>query len=209
MTLRMKRAWLWVAITALGVILAGGKQSQAAGIVVKIGQRQGGGDPPYDYIMQVYLDPGYGVKYDNLFTVENLIGITPASLTSEPVNIPAGVSWAPVISETQTTYPYASDVTWYFTGSTPYDNTGTGEIYLGQFTVETTVNFSAPPYKDGTLISYDWSIVTSDGSPASGSSQTPIYTLAVPEPTSALLLLCGVGIVPFVARYQRRRNCSL
>ena len=57
MTSQIKRAWLWVAITALGVIVVGGSESQAAGIIVKIGQQQGGGDPPYDYVIQVYLDP--------------------------------------------------------------------------------------------------------------------------------------------------------
>jgi hypothetical protein len=209
MALRTKRAWLGAAITALGVILVGGSTASAAGIVVKIGQQPGGGDPPYDFIMQVYLDPGYGVNYDNSFTVDNLIGITPASLTSEPVNIPEGVSWSPSFNETQTAYPYASDVTWYFTGSAPYSNSGSGEIYLGQFTVETVVNFSTPPYANGTLIDYSWSIVDLSGNPSSGSGMTPITNLSIPEPASAVLLLCGVGALPFFVRRQQHRRRSL
>jgi hypothetical protein len=129
-----------------------------------------------------------------------LIGITPASLTSEPVNIPEGISWSPEISETNTTFPYTSDVTWYFTGTTPYDNTGTSEIYLGQFKAETMVSFSSPPYVVGMIIDYNWSIL---GNPSSGGGQTAIYNVAVPEPASALLLLCGVAAVPFLALRQR------
>ncbi len=206
MKLRIKATWTWTTLFAVFATIASGSAACASGIVVKIGQMPGGGDPQYDYIMQVYLDPGYGVDYDNSFTVDNLKGVTPSSLTSEPVNIPDGVSWSPTIDETQSTYPYASDVTWYFTGSTPYTNSGSSQIYLGQFEVETTVNFSTPPYIPGTLIDYTWSIVDLNGNPSTGSGQTPIVNLGVPEPTSALLLLCGVSIVPCLMLRQRYRR---
>jgi hypothetical protein len=209
MTARKKNSWRWLAIAFLTATLAGGRDARAGGIMVKIGQQPGGGDPPYDYIMQVYLDPGYGVDYANWFTIESLKGVTTGSFTMEPVNIPDGISWSPSINEKVTAYPYASDVTWYFTGTNPYKNTGTGEIYLGEFGVETTVNFSSPPYIDGTIIDYHWSIVDLNGKPSTGSGQTPIVTLGIPEPTSSLLLLTGTAILPFVALRQHRRRQSV
>ena len=205
MKTRPKKNWLGVAIAVLGITLAGGMEACASGIVIKIGQQPGGGDPPYDYIIQVYLDPGYGVDYGNSFTVENLVGVTSSSFTQEPNNVPAGISWSPELTQTNTAYPYASDVQWYFTGTTPYNNTGSGDLYLGQFAVETTVSFTSPPYPNGTLINYDWSIVDNNGNPSTGSGQAPIVTLGVPEPTSALLLLCGAGILPLLALRRRRR----
>jgi hypothetical protein len=206
MRLRLKSTWLCVAITALGTALAGGSEAWAGGIKITIGQQPGGGEPPYDYIIQVYLDPGFGVNFDNSFTVDNLIGVTPGSFTAEPVNIPDGISWSPSISETQSTFPFASDVTWYFTGSNPYSNTGSGEIYLGQFAVETTVDFSTPPYMIGAPIVYTWSIVNTSGGSSTGSG---IAFLGVPEPSSALLLLGGVSILPAFALRQRVRRRSL
>lgn len=206
MKIRPKKMWLGVAITALGMMLTADIEACASGITIKIGQMPGGGDPPYDYVLQVFLDPGYGVGYNNSFTVDNLIGVTPSSLTSEPVDVPS-VSWSATFNETQTTYPYASDITWYFTGNTPYNNPpGSGELYLGQFMVETTASFTNPPFMNGTIIDYSWSIVTSSGAPSNGSGQTPIVTLGVPEPTSALLLACGVGILPVFVLRQRRRS---
>jgi hypothetical protein len=206
MKIRPTKMWLGVAFIVMGTMLAGSREACASGITIKIGQQPGGGDPPYDYIIQVYLDPGYGIDYGNSFTVENLTGVTPGSFTQEPINIPGGVSWSPQLTETNSTSPYASDVQWYFTGTTPYNNTGSGEIYLGQFGVETTVSFTSPPYSNGTPIFYDWSIVDNNGNPSSGSGQTPIVTLGVPEPTSALLLTCGVAILPLLVLHQRRRS---
>jgi hypothetical protein len=88
----MKRTWIWKLVFALSVVLTSEGTAWAKGITVTIGQQQGGGDPPYDYVIQAYLDPGYGVDYSNSFTINNLVGVTPASLTSEPVNIPEGIS---------------------------------------------------------------------------------------------------------------------
>lgn len=214
MTQRTKRAWLWVIITTLGVILAGGSESQAAGIIVKIGQQQGGGDPPYDYVMQVYLDPGYSIITGNFFTVESLLGVTPANFpnngdlasnTSEP-DSPPSVLWAPSISLTQSSPPYASDVTWtfYTLNGTTIVNAGTGEISLGQFVVETTQNFTSPPYTNGSTVDYSWTVTdNSTGMPSSG---TGIAAFLVPEPSSALLLVWGVAILPVFVLHQRHRR---
>ena len=112
--------------------------------------------------------PGYSVITSNFFTVESLLGVTPANFpnngdlasnTSEPDN-PPSVLWAPSISLTQNSSPYASDVTWtfYSLNGTTIVNSGTGEISLGQFVVETTQNFTSPPYTNGSTIDYSWTV---------------------------------------------------
>jgi hypothetical protein len=204
MRLRIKSAWLWLAVIASSAILAGESQARASGISVKIGQQPGGGDPPYDYVIQVYLDPGYGIDYGNWFNIQNLTGVTSGSFTTQPIDFPA-VAWSPEITQMSNTFPYASDVQWFFTGNTPYNNTSGSELYLGEFQVKTTVSFSTPPYMIGTPIYYNWSIVTDTGQSSTG---TGVAILGIPEPASALLLSAGVGFVSLLAlgRQYRRRS---
>jgi hypothetical protein len=214
MKLGIKGAWVWTLLFAVLAVIGSESAACAAGLTVKIGQVSGGGDPPYDYVIQVYLDPGYSVITNNFFTVESLLGVTPANFpnsgdlasnTSEPDD-PPSVLWAPSISLTQSTSPYASDVTWafYSLNGTTIVNPGPGELYLGQFVAETTQSFTNPPYANGATIDYSWTVTNnSTGMPSSGNG---IATF-VPEPSSALLLLGGVGILPvFVLRRRRRRG---
>jgi hypothetical protein len=204
-------------------MLIGEQEARAGGlpaIAVKGGYKPGSGEPPYDYIFQIYMEPTNTILAGDSVTFDSLIGVTPnnfpkhgdvGSTTSEPNNPPA-VIWTPAISyPTNTTFPYASNLTWSFFGNTPISATpSTGEVYLGQFVVETTVNFTSPPYANGAIIDYSWII---NGQTSTGMSQFPIFNLLIPEPSSAVLLLVGVGSLPlFVIRqrwHQRRSQQRL
>jgi hypothetical protein len=203
-------------VFALGAMLTSGGAAWAGGVTVKIGQQQGGGDPPYDYIISAFLDPGYEVASSGYFTIggtAGLLGVTPAnfpnngdlqSTTSEPDSPPA-VIWTPSItSPINTSSPYSADVTWTFYGNSTITNpTGSGqEVYLGQFLVETTQSFNNPPYNPGSPISYYFQIFTTDGAPVSGGG----IALMAPEPSSALLLLGGIGMLPLVVLAKKRRR---
>lgn len=211
---RINGIWVWAAFFALGAMSALGGDACAKGITITIGQMPGGGEPPYDYIIQVYLDPGFEVASSNSFTVENLIGVTPpnfpntgdvGSLTIQPEN-GSTVVWSPTITQAATPptpYPYAGNVQWSFYGSPPIMNTGSSELYLGQFVVETTVDFSSPPYVIGAPIDYKFTILNASGQAVTGSG---VALLGVPEPSSAILLLIGAGMVPLAVTYRSQRR---
>lgn len=217
----MKRAWIWTAVFALSAALTSEGTAWAKGVTVTIGQQQGGGDPPYDYVIQVYLDPGYEIQSTAFFTINGqsnggLLGVTPANFpnsgdvqsnTSEP-DSPPRVIWTPSISApVNTSPPYSADVTWTFYGSSVITNpVGSGnEVYLGQFVVETTQNFTVPPYTGGTPIVYTFGIFNTEGAPVTGGGIANI----VPEPSSVLLLIGGIGVLPMVVSAQRRGHPRL
>jgi hypothetical protein len=232
MSRRIRGASVLAVLAALGAMLASGPQAQAAtikGITINPGGfLPGGGDPPYDYIFQVYLDPSFTVETTNFFKIEGhnhqgMVGLTPkdfpnpgdvGSTTSEPNN-PPSVIWVPSISApTNTTFPYAADVTWSFFGNTPISNpnppTSNIEVYLGEFVVVTAVNFTkGPPIPAGTIIDYSFTVTDSTGHPASGVGTFPLINLGVPEPSSAILLLAGAcAVALFLHRARRRRNTA-
>ena len=220
MTRRMKGSWLLAVLAVSAAMLAVGTEAWAkGGITVTGGQKPGGGDPPYDYILQVYLDPGFGVASTNFFTVESLLGVTPpnfpvqgqpaaypGSATSEPNNAPS-VIWVPSISfPTQTTFPYASDVTWSFFGNTSISNGTAQKLYLGQFVVDTTVSFTNPPYIPGTNVDYTFTVLDANGNQVSGGGMFPMILLGVPEPSSVFLLVMGAGVLPLLVLHERQRQ---
>jgi hypothetical protein len=212
---RFQSAPILTGLAVLGILLAGGREAQAAGIKVTGGFKVGGSDPPYDYIFKAYLEPGYSIQSfsgDN-FKIDALVGVTPpnfpkpgdlGSFHTEPSNPPT-VIWNATIGSppVDPNFPYKSDITWSFFGNTTITNSGTKDLFLGRFAVETTVNFASPPYIAGTIIDYSW---TTNGGTQSGTGSFPIIDLnAVPEPSSAVLLLTAAGALPlFWIRHRRR-----
>ncbi len=219
-----KGAWVMAGLAVLGAMMAGGGEARAAvtGIAIGGGFKPGTGDPPYDYIFQVYLNPdsslvspfnplnpGLASNPDS-FTIDNLVGVTSVSLTSQPENLPS-VVFIPSITQTLTTYPYASDVTWSFYGLTTITNNTSSPELLGQFEVETSVNFATgPPVQAGTIVDYTFSVADGNGNQTPPGSGTIILAdLSTPEPSSAAIVLLTGGTAVLgglVVRTRRRRK---
>jgi PEP-CTERM motif len=202
---RMKYARILAGMGALIAVLSTGIEVYAAGSVIKVtgGYKPGTGDPPFDYIFQAFLEPPPNppggmnfIASTDFFTITGLTGVTSGSLTSQPGNGPATV-WQPT--------PGADSVTWTFFGNQNIVAT-TQEIPLGQFVVETTTSYplTAPPIAAGTIIDYFFSY---DGGTATGTGEFPLTNLSVPEPSSIIMLLAGVGALPvFLIRERKRRQ---
>jgi hypothetical protein len=205
---RLKCAQILAGLGAMAMIVCTSVETYAAGntaIVVTGGYKPGTGEPPYDYIFQAYLEPlpnpPGGTNFLTLgdfFKITGLPGVTAASLTSEP-NAPPGTIWVPI--------PGSTTVEWKFFGTKKIStDSTTGQINLGQFIVETTENFTSPPFNSSNnVIDYFFSY---DGGTATGTG-TIVMVNAVPEPSSIIMLLVGVSAVPlFVIRQQWRQQNS-
>jgi hypothetical protein len=203
---RIKGAWIAVGLAVLGAMVAGGEaRAGTAGIHIGGGFKPVGGDPPYDYVFQVYLDPFFEVQANgsplNNFEVFDLVGVTSGSRTTQPGSSPT-VVWTPT--------PATDDVTWTFTGNTSIPNKTKRELLLGQFTVETTQNFpNGPPVPPGTVIDYTFTVFDlRTGKTITGSDSFQIGALAVPEPSSVVLLSVGAAAMSAIVVCRRRRQAA-
>ena len=75
----IKRGWLWAGL-ALVVTFTGSHVAQAKGIVVTSGNTQPIGDPLYNYIFDVQLNPQTTLLNGGYFTVYDLPGVTSTSI---------------------------------------------------------------------------------------------------------------------------------
>jgi PEP-CTERM motif len=196
----------------------------ARSIIITGGYTPVGTDPPYDYIFNVTLESG-SIANGATITIDDLLGVTPPNTdTSSPLilsplgsnaiysapsnelgnsafnfgvlNNPEGI----VLETSNAANPLldTSDVTYTYLG--PGLTVTSGPIFLGQFAIETNVNYSSgPPYQPGDTVTYTSSV------PA-GSGTIVLQNLAVPEPSSAVLLLLGAGALPAVMWHRRRRQ---
>ena len=222
---RIKSRWILTGLCSLAAMLAGADSAQAGtSITITGGYKPGGGDPPYDFIFDVYLNapplntPGTNTfQSGDYFTIDGLPGVSSTSFHNEPFS-PPGVQWVGGATNTVTTpqppapAPYASDFTWNFLGTTVYlaatPTSGPvgSSILLGQFTVESSyTGFTTVPFPNGHEVSYTY---TYDGG-IPGSGTFPIIDLAVPEPTSVVLLAVGAGVLPMFWLRERRRRRRL
>ncbi len=206
---RIKGAWIMAGIAVLGAMVAGGEaRAGSRGITIGGGFKPTTGDPPYDYVFTVELDPGFEIQpptsppYDD-FQVLGLVGVTSASLHSEPGSFPS-VTWF--------AQPATDNITWTFNGNTSIPNNNPPgsniEVPLGTFTVETTQNFpNGPPVLPGTVIDYNFTVFDlSTGTTITGSNSFKIVALGVPEPSSVVLLMVGAAALPAIAVGRRRRR---
>lgn len=77
----IKRGWLWAGLALVGVTFTGGHVAQAKGIVVTSGKTQSIGDPLYNYIFDVQLNPQTTLLSGGYFTVYDIPGVTSTSNT--------------------------------------------------------------------------------------------------------------------------------
>jgi hypothetical protein len=223
----MKSRRILAGLCALAAMLLGLRDAEAgsSSITITGGYKPGGGDPPFDYIFDIYLNApttqgtNTWVSGDSI-TIFGLPGVDSISGHHEPfVPPPANptVLWSAGASNTVSTpggtAPFASDFTWVYTGSTVYMATTPlggpvgSSIFLGEFTVTSTFDFPAGvlPLADQAPVSY-----TFEGPPDGGVTLTfPIRNLSVPEPSSAILLSLGAGgLLPTFWLVKRRRPLS-
>jgi hypothetical protein len=197
-------------------MIASGSEARAAltGITVSGGFKPGTGDPPYDYIFEIYLAPGATIYKNELIEfgtataasvkkgdTDYLLGITPASLHAED---PLKKWELDDITEVYKKSPFGSDVTWEYSVKTHTNTTGNPE-HIGELSIQTVIDFNNQnpfPVKAGTPLTYMYEL----GTQGSGPQTLYLQNLAVPEPSSAAIVLITGGPAAIAAIVRRRRH---
>ena len=201
----INRRCLLAGLAILGSVLAGGSEALAKGIVVTSGHTQQIGDPLYDYIFDVQLNPGTTLLNGGYFTIYDIPGVILTSDTGSPNSFwgysiqPTGIT-PPLFQPPLTPPPDSSaleNVTWVYRGPSLPNNSPTQNLDLGLFRVATT-ELLAPPTP--TLIY----VGTLDGTTAT--TEGTVTVSSVPEPSSVILLMLGAGALPLYAFCRRRRR---
>jgi PEP-CTERM motif len=158
----------------------------------------------FQYSFELILLPDSTLQTGGFVTIYDIpflpLPPAPPPLTSQP-----SLSWG---SETEflgktptgfigTDNPALYNVTWQWNGAqiNPMPN----DMDLGRFTIGTTIELSSPP---SVALVYVGSL---DGVTASNQG---IVLVNVPEPSSVVLLLAGVGTLPVFWLRERRRRLS-
>jgi hypothetical protein len=186
----MKGTWVLTGLGVLAAIAGDRREAHAGGmkaIHVTGEYKPGTGDPTYDFIFQVSLEPPAGGGSNSLmtgdyFSISNLPGVTSLSPSSVilPSPLPApNYSWGsptfmfdssnPYLSPPYTGPTYSTGVKWTYTGSSTV-TASTNPIPLGQFTIQSTYNFAPGqlPIPNGAIINYSF---TFDGQASSDSKR--------------------------------------
>ncbi len=200
MILRMKNSWVLAGVAAFTVVMACGGKAHAKGIAVSTGMTQQTGDPMYNYVFEIDLLAGSTLQTGGFITVYD-IPFVPNPLTSQP-----NLSWAAetlLVGKTpQGTPPTDPDnpnifnVTWQWKNA-PISNNSNSSENLGNFVFGTTIELSSPP--SVTLLF----VGSLDGT---NFSNQGFVGVNVPEPSSVILLLAGVGTLPVFWLRERRRR---
>lgn len=219
MILRKTGLPIVIGLLALGMF-TGVRDARAGGILIKAsGGVVTGSDPLYYYDFDVTLAAGFQWFPNDYFTIEGLPGITPPNPPiGQPGNDPdlpspgstSGYAGSynfgsPVITLTDASSPFASNVEWLNTTGTTI-MAGADGLALGSFFVYTTVPLSSlPPTVNYIALSHD-----SDGNPyfqGPGGDAPPVTIVltSVPEPSSVVLLVSGTGLLSLLLLRRRQQ----
>jgi len=213
--LRVQGGWLIMGMAMLGAAIAGGREARAAltGITITGGFQPESSDPPYDYIFRVYLNPGATIHKGDLIQIgtatsgyiDDLVGVNKHSLHSEIGEV-KGAKWElKKIKVVEKGFPYASDVTWEYSGKTLTNGTGIEEL-IGILEIETVVNFDDSTEQRtfshyvtaGTPIDYEVNKVSG--------GRILLQDLVVPEPSSSRIVLVAVATAGIAVLVGGRRG---
>jgi hypothetical protein len=210
MSLRAKGTWITTGL-ALLVVIAGSEGAARAGTVGLKGHIvQLPGGSPFLYEFELDLDSGTLSPGSSLMVgtpPKGLIGVGQNSGTSQPPTTGPShtdvwvVPFGGIVTTGSGPYGTQSSVTWDFQSGATYTNTFQNPpIVIGFFNVETVFSYpdNMPPSIPGVTV-IDYVFTFADGTKSSGS-----ITLTIPEPSSAILLLAGVGVLPLVHRFMKR-----
>lgn len=211
MILRKTGVSIVVGLLAIGT-LAGAREAWAGSILITAsGGLVTGTDPFYYYDFDVSLAPG-SQWVPNYFMIEGLPGITPPNPPrgneGNNLHLPSPGSTSsysgpynfgpPVITLTDGSSPFSSNVEWLNTTSTTF-RAGTDGLFLGSFFVETSVSLRSLPK----AVTY---IASSNGSSGNfySEGQVTIQPAGIPEPSAIVLFLSGTGLLSLVLLGRRR-----
>ncbi len=214
-----------VKILVFAVALAGTGEAWAGGIIIKAsGGTVAGTDPFYYYEFDVSLAAGYQWFANDYFTIECLPGITPPNPplgeSGNNPNLPSPGSassytgtynfGSPIITLTDSSSPFASNVEWLNTTGTTI-TAGASALSLGSFIVYTSVSLtSLPPTVTYIAQSHDSQGNVYIQGPGGNTPPVMIELTSVPEPASVVLFLSATGLLSlFLLRQRRRLSGSL
>jgi hypothetical protein len=206
MNLRIRRTWTLVGLAALGALFTNCDNARAGsvvGIVIKSGGSHQAGDPTYNYYFDVELTAGSTLLTGGYFTVYDLPGVMGSSPTQQPNSWNDSLQLVG-LTPLNTIPPIPDDpaiwnVTWIYTGN-PITGRSPEGTDLGTFVI-TTGELTYQPLP--TL----YYVATLDGINYTDQGTVKINAI-VPEPSSVILLVAGVGILPLLrlSQQQRRRR---
>jgi hypothetical protein len=192
---RFKSSWILAGLVAITAMFVDGRLATAGmstGIYISKAGSTPIGDPSYEYLLEITvsatgadpLDAGGSVMVTNLTGISPGAPFYPAAGTTVP-------DWYGSVGTNSATFLYEG---------APIDTTVT--YSLGMFYVGPTVNnLSAPPTP---VLGYTGNL--NDGSPTNTGTVQVQYFATVPEPSSAILMFAGLGVITLIWVYDKRRR---
>ena len=200
MTMRMKSHWILTGLATFAIVVAsGGKAHAKGGIVANMGATQQIGDPTFEYLFDLELLAGSTISTGGFITIYDLPDLT------SPFTVQPNFYWdaktlflgVDALGGVVTDNPNLYNVTWQWAGPALYTKTN---LDLGTFIVGSTIELPTAP--SASLV-YVGSL-----NGITASNQGIVTINAVPEPSSVILLLTGLGALPIVWLRARRQRLS-
>jgi hypothetical protein len=210
MSFRTMGTWILTGLAVMAAMAGGGRVAHAGTVSLKGHITPLPGGSPFLYEFELDLDVGTITPGSSLMVgtpPKGLIGVNQNSGTSQPPFTGPShsdiwdVPFGGIVTTGSGPLGTQSSVLWDFSKGATYTNTAqNAPIEIGLFNVETAFSYpdNMPPSIPGVTI-IDYVFTFADGTTSSGS-----ITLAIPEPSSAILLLAGVGLLPVLHRWVKR-----
>jgi hypothetical protein len=204
---RIKSAWVLSGLIATMAMGVGHTTQGGAGIVITKAHSTNVGDPYYDYLFAITINastaPGDGFTAGSEIVITGLTGISTSNGSAANSTIPDWFSAVPAS-------PIVGEVIYAYTGPTITSDTNysLGSFYVGP-TNQYSVNAS-PPTPTIDFTGYGPS--PGGGAPPpvlnTGNIGVTFVPSSVPEPSSAILLFGGCGIVSLILVARKARAAS-